>query len=52
MRAVRPSLRPFEKWTARYPHTPAGPEEQPDYTINEPLEPLVLAERLNARLLE
>lgn len=40
----------FLKWTPRYPHTPAGPEEEPDYAINEPLELLELAERLNARL--
>ncbi|MGG6311969.1 HAD family hydrolase [Paenibacillus macerans] len=40
----------FIKWTPRYPHTPAGPDEEPDYTISEPLELVELAERLNARL--
>ncbi|MGP0586944.1 HAD family hydrolase [Paenibacillus timonensis] len=42
----------FLKWTSRYPHTPASPEEEPDYIISEPLELLELAERLNARLSE
>jgi putative hydrolase of the HAD superfamily len=37
-------------WTSRYPKIPANPSEQPDYAIDEPLELLELAERLNDQL--
>jgi FMN phosphatase YigB (HAD superfamily) len=39
-------------WTSRYPKTSVDRNEQPDYTIGEPLELLELVERLNAQLIK
>lgn len=37
-------------WTPRYPKEPADASEVPDYTIQEPMELVELAERLDAQL--